>query len=38
MLSLDGQTAVTGRSVDTLIDTASSILLAGMGAARAPGR
>jgi hypothetical protein len=32
MLSLDGQTAVTGRSVDTLVDAATSILLAGIGA------
>jgi hypothetical protein len=35
MLSLDGQTAVTGRSADTLVDAATSILLAGMGATRA---
>jgi AcrR family transcriptional regulator len=32
MLLLDGQTAVTGRSIDTLVDAASSLLLAGMGA------
>jgi AcrR family transcriptional regulator len=35
MLSLDGQTAVTGRSVDTLVDAATSILLTGMGASGA---
>ncbi len=36
MLSLDGQTAVTGRSVDTLVDAATGLLLAGMVAAPAP--
>ena len=35
MLALDGQTAVTGRSIDTLVDGASDLLLAGMGAAPA---
>jgi AcrR family transcriptional regulator len=38
MLSLDGQTAVTGRSIDTLVDAASDLLLAGMGAAPATRR
>jgi hypothetical protein len=32
MLLLDGQTAVTGRSSRTLIDGATDLLLAGMGA------
>ena len=36
MLSLDGQTAVTGHSVNTLVDTATALLLAGMGAPPAP--
>lgn len=35
MLALDGQTAVTGRSIDTLVDAACTLLLAGMGAAQA---
>ena len=37
MLSLDGQAAVTGRSVDSLAEAATGLLLAGMGA-REPGR
>lgn len=38
MLSLDGQTAVTGRSMDTLVDAATGLLLAGMGSALASRR
>jgi AcrR family transcriptional regulator len=34
MLSLDGQTAVTGRSVGELVEAASDVLLAGIGAAQ----
>ncbi len=37
MLSLDGQTEVTGSSVDTLVDVTTGLLLAGMGAAPASG-
>ena len=33
MLSLDGQTGVTGHTVDALVDAATRLLLAGMGAA-----
>jgi AcrR family transcriptional regulator len=33
MLALDGQTAVTGRSIEALVDAASDVLLAGMDAA-----
>lgn len=36
MLSLDGQTAVTGRSWDTLVDAATGLLIAGMSATPAP--
>ncbi|MDQ3698672.1 MAG: TetR/AcrR family transcriptional regulator [Gemmatimonadota bacterium] len=38
MLSLDGQTAVTGRSIGTLVEAASGLLLTGMGATRATSR
>ena len=34
MLSLDGQTAVTSRSLDALAEAAATLLLAGMGAPR----
>lgn len=36
MLSLDGQTSVAGHSVDALVDAATALLLAGMGAPPAP--
>lgn len=32
MLALDGQTAVTGESVETLVAAATELLLKGMGA------
>jgi AcrR family transcriptional regulator len=35
MLVLDGQTAATGQSADALVDAATGLLLAGMGAPRA---
>ncbi len=38
MLSLDGQTAVTRRSMDTLVEAATGLLLAGMGSALASRR
>jgi AcrR family transcriptional regulator len=36
MLALDGQSAVTGQSPEALVDAATALLLAGMGAAPAP--